>query len=59
MVEARATKVLLAQCECQAGIGKCNHAIGLLYLLAHYQALGLKRTVPPAFSKRPYPISVK
>ena len=44
---ASATKVLSARCECEAGMGKCNHVIGLLYLLAHYHALGLK-TVPPA-----------
>ena len=35
-------------------MGKCNHVIGLLYLLAHYQALGLK-TVPPAISKTSLP----
>ena len=35
-------------------MGKCNHVIGLLYLLAHCQALGLK-TVPPAISKTSLP----
>ena len=51
---ASATKLLSARCECEAGMGKCNHVIGLLYLLAHYQALGLK-TVPPAISKTSLP----
>ena len=49
-----ATKVLSTQCECEAGMGKCNPVIGLLYLLAHCQALGLQ-TVPPAISKTSLP----
>jgi len=35
-------------------MGKFNHGIGLLYLLAHYQALGHK-TVSPAISKTSLP----
>ena len=46
--------MLSAQCGCEAGMGKCNHIIGLLHLVAHYQALGLK-TVPPAISKTSLP----
>ena len=53
---APATRVLSVQCGCgcEAGMGKCNHFRGSLYLLAHYQALGLQ-TVPPAISKTSLP----
>ena len=54
LAAAPATNLLSAQCECEADMGKCNHVIGLLHLLAHYQALGLK-TVPPAISKTSLP----
>ena len=33
-------------CSCAAGKGLCQHTIGLLYALNHYQLLGLK-SVPP------------
>ncbi|XP_062617203.1 uncharacterized protein LOC134278910 isoform X1 [Saccostrea cucullata] len=46
--------ILLSQCECKAGNGHCSHSIGLLYLLCHYQRLGLK-AVPPIQSKTSLP----
>lgn len=46
--------MVLSECGCEAGKGKRNHVIGLLHLLAHYQALGLK-TVPTAISKTSLP----
>ena len=41
-------------CECKAGKGNCSHAIGLLYLLAHYQKMNCK-SVPPVESKTSLP----
>ncbi|CAC5380290.1 unnamed protein product [Mytilus coruscus] len=38
------------QCECKARNGNCSHCIGLLYILSHFQKLGLK-AVPPFQSK--------
>ena len=42
-------------CTCKAGKGMCNHKSALLFLTAHYKALGLKvshlsRTNQPLFS---------
>ncbi|VDI62741.1 Hypothetical predicted protein [Mytilus galloprovincialis] len=42
------------QCECKAGNGNCSHCIGLLYVLSHFQKLGLK-AVPPFQSKTSMP----
>ena len=33
-------------CTCAAGKGFCQHTIGLLYSLSHYQLLGLKSILP-------------
>ena len=41
-------------CSCAAGKGLCQHTIGLLYALNHYQLLGLK-SVPPIISKTSLP----
>ena len=46
--------VLQNKCDCECGKGHCNHVVGLLYLLCHYQSLGLQ-TVPPAVSKTSLP----
>ncbi|XP_067295947.1 uncharacterized protein [Pseudorasbora parva] len=37
-------------CNCKAGLGQCNHLIGLLYTLAHYIKMGYA-SVPPTASK--------
>ena len=42
------------KCSCAAGQGLCQHVIGLLYSLAHYQMLGMK-SVPPMISKTSKP----
>lgn len=42
------------QCSCAAGQGLCQHVIGLLYTLAHYQMMGIK-SVPPVVSKTSKP----
>lgn len=42
------------ECSCAAGQGLCQHVIGLMYTLAHYQMLGLKN-VPPVISKTSKP----
>ena len=34
--------------------GLCQHTVGLLYLLSHYQLLGLK-SIPPIISKTSLP----
>ncbi|CAL8370192.1 unnamed protein product [Gadus morhua 'NCC'] len=34
------------QCNCKAGLGQCNHLIGLLYTLAHFAKMGYT-SVPP------------
>ena len=47
-------KITSTSCNCEAGAGLCNHAIGLVYLLEHYRKLGLKR-VPPVMSKTSLP----
>nr|XP_058970809.1 uncharacterized protein LOC131797196 [Pocillopora verrucosa] len=47
-------KITSTSCNCEAGAGLCNHAIGLVYLLEHYRKLGLK-SVPPAMSKTSLP----
>ena len=47
-------KVVNPQCTCEAGRGPCDHIIGLLHLLAHYQALGLE-SIPPSVSKTSLP----
>ncbi len=44
----------LSKCNCKAGLGHCNHQIGLLYTLAHYIKLGYK-SVPPTVSKTSLP----
>ncbi|XP_048728441.2 uncharacterized protein LOC125646263 [Ostrea edulis] len=46
--------VLSSQCDCKAGNGHCSHCVGLLYLLCHFQKLGLK-AVPPIQSKTSLP----
>lgn len=51
---SKASSVVLSQCECEAENGNCSHCIGLLYLLCHYQRLGLK-AVPPMQSKTSLP----
>lgn len=43
-----------SKCNCKAGLGHCNHQIGLLYTLAHYIKLEYK-SVPPIFSKTSLP----
>ncbi|CAH3142154.1 unnamed protein product [Pocillopora meandrina] len=47
-------KITSTSCNCEAGAGLCNHAIGLVYLLEHYRKLGLK-SVPPAMSRTSLP----
>lgn len=42
------------QCSCAAGQGLCQHVIGLLYTLSHYQMMGFK-SVPPVVSKTSKP----
>lgn len=42
------------QCNCKAGLGQCNHLIGLLYTLAHFVKMGYT-SVPPATSKTSLP----
>lgn len=46
--------VLSQKCNCEGGAGLCNHVIGLMYLIAHYQLLDLQ-SVPPAMSKTSLP----
>jgi len=41
-------------CSCADGQGLCHHVIGLMYILAHYQLLGLK-SVPPVVCKTSEP----
>lgn len=41
-------------CTCKAGLGHCNHLLGLLYTLAHYLKMGHK-SVPPRTSKTSLP----
>ncbi|XP_046551332.1 uncharacterized protein LOC124261054 [Haliotis rubra] len=41
-------------CSCKAGAGDCNHILGLLYLLHHYNMCGFK-TVPSIISKTSLP----
>ena len=48
------TKVSFFRCSCAAGQGLCQHVIVLLYLISHYQLLGLK-SVPPIISKTSKP----
>ncbi|KAL1270854.1 hypothetical protein QQF64_029870 [Cirrhinus molitorella] len=38
----------LSKCNCKAGLGHCNHQIGLLYTLAHYIKMGYK-SIPPTY----------
>lgn len=33
--------IIGSECECKAGSGHCSHSLGLLYLMSHYQKLGL------------------
>ena len=47
-------KITSTSCNCEAGAGLCNHAIGLVYLPEHYRKLGL-RSVPPVMSKTSLP----
>jgi len=42
------------QCNCKAGLGQCNHLIGLLYTLAHFVKMGYT-SVPPMTSKTSLP----
>ncbi|CAL8342318.1 unnamed protein product [Arctogadus glacialis] len=42
------------QCNCKAGLGQCNHLIGLLYTLAHFAKMGYT-SVPPTTSKTSLP----
>jgi len=42
------------QCSCAAGQGLCQHLVGLLYTLSHYQMIGMK-SVPPIISKTSKP----
>ncbi|CAL8349330.1 unnamed protein product [Boreogadus saida] len=42
------------QCNCKAGLGQCNHLIGLLYTLAHIAKMGYT-SVPPSTSKTSLP----
>lgn len=39
------------KCSYKAGLGQCNHLIGLLYTLAHYVKMGAT-SVPPTTSKQ-------
>lgn len=41
-------------CTCKAGLGHCNHLLGLLYTLAHYLKMEHK-SVPPRASKTSLP----
>ncbi|KAL0151644.1 hypothetical protein M9458_053045 [Cirrhinus mrigala] len=43
-----------SKCNCKAGLGHCNHQIGLLYTLAHYIKMEYK-SVPPVVSKTSLP----
>lgn len=41
-VDTSPCTIVGSECECKAGSGHCSHSIGLLYLISHYQKLGLK-----------------
>ena len=45
---------LKTTCQCAAGKGQCSHVIGLLYMISHWQRLGLQ-SVPPVESKTSLP----
>ncbi|XP_062585920.1 uncharacterized protein LOC134247605 [Saccostrea cucullata] len=53
-ISADASTIIGSECECKAGNGHCSHSLGLLYLVSHYQKLGLA-AVPPVQSRTSLP----